>query len=103
MKPKIETVDPSTNRESFALRAEPTFPLTDHNYHAVALDGYKGHCVGTNAPSFRSISVDYFKNEAPQDFLGEALFFVAIILTSLPVLMSGVYALAHFVRATGAV
>jgi hypothetical protein len=103
MKPKIETVDQSKNRDSFALRADPTFPLTDHNYHSVALGGYNDHCVRTNAPSFRSISRDYFKNEAPNDFLGEGLFFVAFVLTTIPALMSGVYALAHFVRAIGAV
>jgi hypothetical protein len=103
MKPKIETVDQSKNRESFALRADPTFPLTDHNYHSVALSGYNSHCVRTNPPSFRSISSDYFKNEAPQDFLSEALFFVAIVLTAVPALMGSVYALAHFVRAIRAV
>jgi hypothetical protein len=103
MKPKIETVDQSKNRESFALRADPTFPLTDQNYHSVALGGYNGHCARTDAPSFRSISGDYFKNEAPNDFLGEVLFFVAFVLTTVPALMSGAYALAHFVRAIGAV
>ncbi len=103
MKPKIETVDQSKKRDAFALRPAPTFPLTDHNYHSVALGGYNGHCLRTNAPSFRSISRDYFKNEAPHDFLGEALFFAAIVLTSIPALVSGVSALAHFVRAISAV
>jgi len=81
MKPKIET----------------KFPITDHNYHSAALDGCSGSCAHLDGPSFRDISRDYFKNEAPQDFLGEALFFAAIVLTAAVPLMSGAYALMHFV------
>jgi hypothetical protein len=87
MKPKIET----------------KFPITDHNYQSVALGGCSGSCVHLDRPSFRNISRDYFKNEAPRDFLGEALFFVAIVLTTAVPLMSGAYVLAHFIAAIGAV
>jgi hypothetical protein len=87
MKPKIET----------------KFPITDHNYQSVALDGCRGSCAHLAGPSFRSISRDYFKNEARQDFLGEALFFVAIVLTTAVPLASGAYVLAHFIAAIGAV
>ena len=103
MKPKIETVDQSDKRDSFALPTDRHFPLTDHNYQSVALGDYKSNCIRIETHSFRNISGDYFKNEAPQDFLGEALFFVAIVLTTAVPLLSGVYALAHFVRAIGAV
>jgi hypothetical protein len=87
MKPKIET----------------KFPITDYNYQSVALGGSSGRCVHLAKPSFRSISGDYFKNEAPQDFLGEALFFLAIVLTTAVPLTTGAYVLAHFIAAIGAV
>ena len=87
MKPKIET----------------KFPITDHNYQSVALGGCSGSRAHLAGPSFRSISRDYFKNEAPQDFFGEALFFVAIALTTAVPLASGAYVLAHFIAAIGAV
>ena len=87
MKPKIET----------------KFPITNHNYQSAPLGGCSGSRAHLAGPSFRNISRDYFKNEAPQDFLGEALFFAAIVLTVAVPLMSGAYALMHFVRAIGAV
>jgi hypothetical protein len=85
MKPKIET----------------RFPITDYNYQSVALGG--GSRAQLATPSFRSISRDYFKNEARQDFLGEALFFAAIVLTTAVPLTTGAYVLAHFIVAIGAV
>jgi len=87
MKPKIET----------------RFPITDYNYQSVTLGGCGGSRSQLATPSFRSISRDYFKNEAPQDFLGEALFFAAIVLTTAVPLMSEAYVLAHFIAAIGAV
>jgi hypothetical protein len=85
MKPKIET----------------EFPITDYNYQSVMLGG----CSAQRAEltGFRNISRDYFRNEARQTFVGEALFFAAIVLTAVPAFVSGAYALAHFVRAIGAI
>jgi hypothetical protein len=82
MKPKFET----------------NFPITDHNYQSVALSGCSGSRARLAGPSFRNISRGYFDNEARHDFVTEALFFVAIVLTVMPALMSGAYALAHFIR-----
>jgi len=87
MKPKIET----------------KFPITDHNYQSVALGGCSGSRAHLARPSFRSISRDYFKKEARQDFLGEALFFAAIVLTTAVPLTTGAYVLAHFIATIGAV
>jgi hypothetical protein len=87
MKPKIET----------------RFPITDHNYQSVSLGGGSGSRARLAGPSFRNISREYFDNEARHNFVGEALFFAAIVLTAALPLMNSAYALAHFVRAIGAV
>lgn len=101
MKPTCETIDQRKNRGTFAFRADHHFPITDYNYHSAALDSHNSARSATT--SFRNISDDYFKNEARHSFVAEASFFVAIVLTAAVPLMNGVYALAHFVRAIGAV
>jgi hypothetical protein len=90
-------------RKNMKPKIETRFPITDYNYHSVTLEGYNKNCARISASSFRSISSDYFKNEARQSFAGEALFFAAIVLTSVPAFLSGASALAHFVRAIGAI
>jgi len=103
MKPTIETTDQSQKRDSSAIRAGRRLPITDCNYHSVALGGYKSNCARTGAPSFLNISRDYFKSEAGPSFVAEALVFAMIVLiAALPVIQT-VYALAHFIRATGGV
>jgi hypothetical protein len=101
MKPTCEPIDQRKNRDAFAFRADDRFPITDCNYHSVTLDSHNS--ARSAATSFRNISDDYFKNEARHSFVAEASFFAAIVLTAAVPLMNGVYALAHFVRAIGAV
>lgn len=103
MKPTFETIDQSTNHDSFALRADRRFPLTDCHYHSVALGGHNHNCAQAGVPSFRNISREYFKNEARNSFVGEAMFFAMIVLTAALPMLNGAYALAHFIRAIGAV
>lgn len=103
MKPKIETVDRTKTRDSFAPRADHPFPLTDCNYHSVALGGYSNGCARAEVPSFLNISRDYFKNEARHSFAGEAAFFAMIVLTAAVPLVSNAYALADFIRAISAI
>jgi hypothetical protein len=75
------------------------FPVTDSAYQSVTLNGYRGGCANTCAPSFRSISNDYFKTEARQSFVTEAAFFaVFVVISSWPILLS-VQAMTHLVRA----
>ena len=95
MKPTVETIDQSKKRDSFAPRSDRRFPVTDCNYHTVALGGYNG---ARSVTSFRNISSNYFKSEARHDFAAEASFFVAIVLTAAVPLVSGAYALAQFIR-----
>ena len=75
------------------------YPVTDFNYHSVALDGCNGRAVRTVAPSFLNISRTYFKDEARQDFVGEAMFFVAIIATTALPMLNGVHAVLDLIRA----
>jgi hypothetical protein len=79
------------------------FPITDCNYQSVVLDSYRGGCAQTILPSFRSISSDYFKNEARHDFVGEATFFAMIIITAALPILQNLHALAHFIRAIGGI
>lgn len=101
MKPTIETIDQSKKRDSSAIHADRRFPLTDYNYHSIALGGYKSNCARTNAPSFLNISRGYFKNEAGPGFVAEASVFVMIVLIAAWPVMQAVSALAHFIRAIG--
>jgi uncharacterized protein (DUF849 family) len=101
MKPTFETSDQRKSRDSFALRFVRRGPLTDCNYHSVALGGHNGARATT--PSFRNISNEYFKSEARHSFVAEASFFVAIVLTAALPLVNSAHAVADFVRAIGGV
>ena len=73
-------------------------PLTDYSFQAVTLDGYRGECA-KYARSFRNISNDYFKTEAPRNFLTEALFFGSIIATTIWPVLQSARAMTDLVRA----
>ena len=77
------------------------FPKTDCNYTVFALSGSCSKRI-TTARSFRHMSDDYFKNEAPHSFAGEGAFFAVIVMTVAAALLSNASALHHFVRAIGA-
>lgn len=82
-------------------RGSLAFPKTDYSYHSATLSDFDSRC-GKGSISFRAISGDYFKSEARQDFVSEAVFFSLIVLTSAIPIISSVHALADFVRAIGA-
>jgi hypothetical protein len=78
-----------------------TFPQTDYGYSATNVADFRSACVksATGLRSFRKISEDYFKHEAPPSFVGEAAIFGLIALTaSLPIFQAAT-GLAHFLRA----
>src|SRR5438132_8910933 len=57
-------------------RSARRFPITDCDYQAPPyIDRSGGHCANVPAPSFRSISRDYFRNEARYTFASEAALF----------------------------
>ena len=86
---------------SITARNGRTFPLIDCNYQRMTLEECQGRCVKIEAPSFRNISRQYFEKEARRDFVGEAFFFVAMILIVAAPLFSTASALTELCRAFG--
>ena len=83
--------------------APKQFPVTDYAYQSLILDEFRGRSVRACGPSFRSISDNYFNNEARQTFTGEAAFFVAIIATATWPIVQNMHAMIDFVRAMNGV
>ncbi len=50
------------------FREGSALPKTDYSFQASSLANGGGRCFGSRQPSFRSISQDYFKYEAPHHF-----------------------------------
>jgi hypothetical protein len=103
MKPAIQFNEKS-RRDFEGRESRPGFPLpkTDYGFQAASTAKGGGRCFGSRRPSFRAISQDYFKNEAPRSFAGEAAFFSVIVLTSALPILSTATALVHLARSFGA-
>jgi hypothetical protein len=100
MKPTFEQNN-LRKRGDGAQKNGATFPFVDSNYHAVALPNYRGGCLRAKPLSFRSISGEYFRHEARNEFCMEALAFFAMVVTAAIPILSNMHALADFARATG--
>jgi hypothetical protein len=74
-------------------------PVTDFNFHSGAFGGSSGRFVHYPAQSFWSITRDYLKDEARQDFWSEAALFAFITVTAALPLINNVQVLIEFVRA----
>jgi hypothetical protein len=102
MKPTIQSNEKSrrdlNDRES---RNGSALPKTDYSFHAASVSG-GGRCFGACRPSFRAISQEYFKNEAPRSFASEAALFVVIVMTAALPIFNSVSELAHLVRSFAA-
>ena len=102
MKPPIQFNEKSRRDSSEpGLRRRSAFPKTDCNYHTASFSTMGGRCFCARRPSFRSISQDYFKNEARQSYAGEAALFCIIMLTSAFPLVNSAQALIELVRSVG--
>ena len=102
MKPTIQFNEKSRRESSergFCGRS--AFPQTDYSYHTASIASMSGHCFGSRRPSFRSISQDYFKSEARQNYAGEAALFCVIVLTAALPLLDSAQALMQLVRSVG--
>jgi hypothetical protein len=77
------------------------FPVIDCNYQPITLGEWRARCIKSEAPSFRNISRQYFQKQARRDFVGEAFFFVAMVLIAAAPLLSTASALNEFCRALG--
>jgi hypothetical protein len=82
-------------------RRGPRLPKTDYSYQAPSAS-MDGRCFGSRRPSFRSISQDYFKNEAPHSFVTEAALFSVIVMTAAVSVISSAAGLVHLVRSFAA-
>ena len=99
MKPTIQFNE--TSRRDFSDRASrqgSAQPQTDFSFQAGSLSG---RCFGSEQPSFRSISDDYFKNEARPHFAREAALFTVIMLTAAVPIIASVNAFFQLVRSFG--
>jgi len=103
MKPTFSTITNSLRRDSFELSVNerPRAPLTDHNYHSVAIEEAGAPYVRKCARSFWNITGDYFKNEARYDFWGEAALWAVLTITAFLPLISNARAVIEFMRAIG--
>lgn len=103
MKPTIQFTAAQSREDAVGRRVRPSFrmPKTDFNYQAASSSDMRSCCVGPRRPSFRTISESYFKNEASQDFVGEAVFFGLIAITTALPLINSASALIHLVRSLG--
>ena len=103
MKPTIHLDEKSrrdlSDREP---RKGSALPKTDYSLHAASFANGNGRCFGVCRPSFRAISQDYFKNEAPRSFASEAALFSVIVMTAALPILSSAIALVHLVRSIGA-
>jgi hypothetical protein len=101
MKPTIQFNETSSrdlrDRES---RKGSAFPKTDYRFQSASVAN-GGRCFGARRPSFRSISQDYFKNEAPHSFASEAALFTVIVMTAAVPILNSVSALLDLVRSFG--
>jgi hypothetical protein len=97
MKPTFQTTDDSMRESAHK------FPITDFNYHSVALGQYRGRCAGVVSPSFHTLSRDYFKTEARQYSLAETVVFAAIMATAVLPILNGASAVMDLVRAIGGI
>jgi hypothetical protein len=99
MKPTIQFNEKSrrdlSDRES---RKGSALPQTDYSFHAASGTNGGGRCFGARRPSFRTISQDYFKNEEPRSFAGEAALFVVIVMTAALPIINSASALLHLVH-----
>ncbi len=97
MKPTMQITGQNEERSDRQAR----FPLTDFNYHSVALDGFNGRCAKISRPAFHTLSRDYFQGEACQYFLAEAFVFSTIMLAVMIPMLNGARAVLAIIG-TGA-
>lgn len=101
MKPTIQFNEKSRGDSSErGSRERSAFPQTDYGYHA-SISSMGGRCFDSRRPSFRSISQDYFRNEARHNYAGEAALFCVIVLTAALPLLESAQALMQLVRSVG--
>ena len=74
-------------------------PIESHYQLPRGRDFGGGHCAPRS--SFRNISRDYFRDEAPYNFAAEAALFMAMVLTAGLAIGIGTVTAIDFLRALG--
>ena len=97
MKPTPQFNHNKLRRDLVDTRKRTAFPMTDFAFKASSLGDFSGHCRGDKFPSFRGISADYFKNEAPKNFVSEAAVFALIVATVAVPVFQAVRGLVQYV------
>lgn len=100
MKPTIQFTERS-RRNSRESNKGSALPKTDYNLQAAPVANGGGRCFNSCRPSFRAISQDYFKNEAPRSFASEAALFSVIVMSAALPIINSASALVHLVRSFG--
>jgi hypothetical protein len=98
MKPSCERNTGRRGRNRCRRRTERRFPVTDYNFQVFSLDHYYGGSTGSSQPSFLNISREYFRYEAPRNFLAEVAFFLAIAAILAVTFITGASAIIHFLH-----
>ena len=99
MKPTILTNCNTSRRDWFATRSGRMSLIANYNYHSATFESFRANCGRASVRSFWNITGDYLKNEARQDFLGEAALFAVVVVTAFLPVISNAHALMGFVRA----
>lgn len=68
------------------------------DYHFQPPTDFSSSCRGSNSPSFRKISADYFKHEARGHFASEAALFSLIIFTVAIPVIEGIRGVAEIAQ-----
>jgi hypothetical protein len=99
MKPTIQFNEKSDRDfDDRDFRRGSALPQTDYSYHGTLTGNMSGRCYSSRRPSFRSISQDYFENEARPTFAAEAALFSVIAMTAAVPIFNSASALLHLVR-----
>jgi hypothetical protein len=98
MKPTNQSIENENGR-----KPSRPFPLTDYNYHSLALGGFSGRRTRASGPSFHSISRDYLNTEDRHYFLAEAFVYSAFMAVAVLPLVNVVHAVLNLARAFGGV
>jgi len=77
-------------------------PKIDQNFQVASMPSRSGRSSGSRRASIRSISNEYFKNEARSMFATEAAFFSVIVITAAVPLITTAMAMVNLVRSVAA-
>lgn len=100
MKPTLQSPNTTSRNAQAFTRRGSSMPQTDYHYQHGSLD-FGSRCKDDGRPSFRAISEEYLSREARRDFVSEATFFAAIVITAAVPVLQSAYGLARLIGNSG--